>query len=194
MQTIPSIPQDADVVYVIFSAYINPNTSQNLIAAMSQCVARRVKRVDLLLSTPGGSVSNGINLYNVLRAMPFDLTVHNVGNIDSIGNAIFLAGKRRYASPPSTFMFHGVGFDNPAGQRLEEKNLRESLNSILADQKRIGTIIAQHTSLSPEEIEGLFRESQTKDAEFAMSKGFISEIREANIPTGSSVVSLVFQV
>ena len=54
---------------------------------------------------------NGMNLYNVMRAMPFKLITHNVGNVDSIGNAIFLAGVARYACPHSTFMFHGVGFN-----------------------------------------------------------------------------------
>ena len=28
---------------------------------------------------------NGLNIYNVLRAMPINLATHNVGNIDSIG-------------------------------------------------------------------------------------------------------------
>ena len=85
---------------------------------------------------------NGINLYTVLKAMPFDLTTHNVGNVDSIGNAVFLAGTSRYAVPHSTFMFHGVGFNANAGQRLEEKFLRERLDGLLSDQKRIGAIIA----------------------------------------------------
>ena len=68
-----------------------------------------------MLSTPGGSVMNGLNLYNVLRGLPITLTTHNVGNVDSIGNAIFLAGQIRYACPHSTFMFHGVAFNFPQG-------------------------------------------------------------------------------
>jgi hypothetical protein len=55
---------------------------------------------------------HGMTVYNVLRGLPCDLTIHNIGNVDSIGNAIFLAGKHRYACKNSTFMFHGVGFDS----------------------------------------------------------------------------------
>lgn len=33
-----------------------------------------------------------------------------------------------------TFMFHGVGFDLNQAVRLEEKNLRETLDSLLSDQ------------------------------------------------------------
>jgi Clp protease len=128
---IPPHPQvPPQTVYVSFSAEIIPATTESLIATMSNLVNQRVPNVHLLLSTPGGSVMHGMNLYNVLRAMPFNLTSHNVGNVDSIGNAVFLAGTTRYACPHSTFMFHGVGFDVPAC-RLEEKTLRERLDGLL---------------------------------------------------------------
>jgi ATP-dependent protease ClpP protease subunit len=112
-------------IYVSFSAEINPNTTQSLIALLSQQINLGVQEIYLLLSTQGGDVMSGINLYNVLRSLPAKLTTHNVGNVDSIGNAIFLAGHERYASRHSTFMFHGVGFNVPTPTLFEEKSLRE---------------------------------------------------------------------
>src|ERR1700680_3114676 len=108
----PQLPPP--IVYVSFSAEIVPATTESLIAVMADCANKGVPHVYLMLSTPGGSVMHGLNLYNVLRAMPFKLTTHNVGNVDSIGNAIFLAGEERWACPQSTFMFHGVAFTPPA--------------------------------------------------------------------------------
>jgi ATP-dependent Clp protease protease subunit len=178
--------------YISFSAEINPNTTESLIAALANCANEGVEAVHLLLSTPGGSVMNGMNLYNVLRAMPFKLITHNVGNVDSIGNAVFLAGEERYASPHTTFMFHGVGFD-AVGERMEEKLLRERLDGVLADQKRIGDIIDERTNLEPEQIEALFREAQTKDATYAVSTGIVHEVKDVEIPAGSPVIALVFQ-
>jgi ATP-dependent protease ClpP protease subunit len=180
-------------VYVLFSAEINPSTTEALLATMAQCANQGVQEVQLILSTPGGSVMNGLNAYNVLRGLPFRLTTHNAGNVDSIGNAVFLAGETRYAAPHSTFMFHGVGFDIAAGFRLEEKLLRERLDSVLADQKRIGSIIQERTQLTTEQVEALFREAQTKDAAYAASTGIVHEIRDVDIPPGASIVSLVFQ-
>ena len=136
---------------------------------------------------------NGMNLYHVLRGMPFELITHNVGNVDSIGNVVFLAGKERYATPNATFMFHGVGFDIPPNKRLEEKDCRERLDGILSDQTRMGNIIAQHTNLSEGEIAELFKEAQTKDANFAIDKGIIGEIREVQIASGCPIISLVFK-
>jgi hypothetical protein len=88
----PRIAQGA-TIYVSFSAEINAHTTESLIAAMANCANARPAQVVLLLSTPGGVVMNGMNLYNVLRAMPFKLVTHNVGNVDSIGKAVFLAGE-----------------------------------------------------------------------------------------------------
>jgi ATP-dependent protease ClpP protease subunit len=180
-------------VYVSFSAEINANTTESLISVMANLVNQRAKEVQLLLSTPGGSVMHGLNLYNVLSGLPFELVTHNVGNVDSIGNAVFLAGSKRYATAHSTFMFHGVGFDVTGQVRLEEKNVREHLDGILSNQKRIGSIITERTSIAEEEVSALFREAQTKDAAFAIRSGIIHEIKDVQISVGGPVISLVFQ-
>ena len=189
-QTTQPTPQTA---YISFSAEIIPHTTEALIAAMTQCAQQGIPEVCLMISTPGGSVMNGLNLYNVMRAMPFRLTTHNVGNVDSIGNAVFLAGETRYACPHSSFMFHGVGFDIPGGARLEEKVLREHLNGIMADQKRIGTVLEERTQLTPEAIQALFLEATTKDAAYAAGVGIVHEVKDVHIPPGAPILTLVFQ-
>src|SRR5438067_7080644 len=99
------LPADLSTVYISFSAEISVQTTESLIATLANCANNpEVKEVHLLLSTPGGNVMQGMNLYNVMRAMPFRLVTHNVGNVDSIGNAIFLAGEQRFACPHTTFM------------------------------------------------------------------------------------------
>lgn len=187
------IPQGAPLVYVSFSAEINPTTTETLIGVMANCANSKVQTVYLLLSTGGGKVMEGVNLYNVLKGMPFELIIHNVGNVDSIGNVIFLAGNKRYATANATFTFHGVGFTANVNQRFEEKYLKERLEGILGDQKRMGDIISQRTSLSGKDIANLFSEAQTRDASYAVDKGIIHEIRDVQIPKGSPVISLVFK-
>lgn len=187
------IKQGAKLVYVSFSSDITPTSTETLIATMGNLANLQVQAVYLLLSTPGGNVSNGINLYNVLKGMPFELITHNVGSVNSIGNTIFLAGDKRYATANATFMFHGVGFNVTQNQRFEEKILRERLESILSDQQSIGSIIAQRTNLSEGEIASFFRGAQTKDVKFAIDKGIIHEVREVQIPKGCPIVSLIFK-
>lgn len=180
-------------VYVSFSSEITPQPTEALIATLANLANQRTTRVHLLLSTFGGSVKDGITLYNTLRAFPFELITHNVGCVNSIGNAVFLAGDRRYACPHSTFMFHGVGFDVNGAIRLEEKLLLEKLDALRADQKLIADVIADRTKLEAGAIARLFLEAQTKDADWAVGAGLIDEIRDVNIPDGHPVQSLVFQ-
>jgi hypothetical protein len=90
-------------------------------------------------------------------------------------------------------MFHGVGFNSQPGERLEQKNLQEKLHGLLADQKRIGSIIQERTRIPETEIEELFREARTKDATYALGNGIIHEVRDVAVPAGGPVISLVFQ-
>jgi ATP-dependent protease ClpP protease subunit len=145
------------------------------------------------MSSSGGVVMCGLSLYNTLRGFPIHLTTHNVGNMDSIGNTVFLAGETRYACPHSTFMFHGISFQTLAGQQFDDKALLERLGSIRADTERIGSIIKERTRLDESAISGLFSEGQTKDASFALTSGIVHEIREVQVPPGCPVVSLVFK-
>jgi ATP-dependent protease ClpP protease subunit len=187
------IPKNTELVYVSFSSDINPNTTEGLINAMVVCANALVQNVYLVMSTTGGSVIHGFNLYNVLKGMPFELSIHNAGSINSIGNVVFLAGTHRYATANATFMFHGVGFDAPPNQRLEEKFLREKLASITSDHNRIADTISKHTNLNKREIAKFFRETQTKDANFALNRGIIEEIRDVQLKRSCPIISLSFK-
>ena len=138
-------------------------------------------------------MQSGVALYNTLVAMPFNLTMHNIGSVNSVGNVIFLAGESRYATSKATFMYHGVGFDVKGPMRIEEKFLTERLDSILADQSRMGKIITERSSISDPEIASLFRAQTTVDSSWAKDNGVIEDIRDFNISPGSPVVNLVFQ-
>ena len=138
-------------------------------------------------------MTHGVTLYNTLRALPIELTTHNVGSVNSIGNVVFLAGNPRYASANSTFMFHGVGFDVKTPTRFEEKIVRERLDAILADQKKIASIISGRTKLKQSDVKRLFRQAVTRDPDYALSNGVIDEIREARIPEGTPFHQLVFK-
>jgi ATP-dependent protease ClpP protease subunit len=186
----PTVPPE---VYVSFSAEINPNTAESLIATMADIANQGVPKVTLCLSTPGGGVPKGVTIYNTLRAMPFTLVTHNVGNVDSIGNAVFLAGEQRLACPHSTFMFHGVASPVMAGEQLSRGALKERTDGVLADEKRIGAIIRERTKLRASDVEALFNETQTKDATYAVGAGIVHEIKDVQIPVGTPIFSLVFQ-
>jgi ATP-dependent protease ClpP protease subunit len=91
-------------IYIVFSAEIIPITTESLLALISQQVNLGVKEIHLLLTTLGGSVMHGLQLYHVLRGLPIKVITHNAGQVNSIGNAIFLAGSPRYACPHASYV------------------------------------------------------------------------------------------
>ena len=181
------------VVYISFNAPVNDFTMQNLIALSFDQIKQGATHLYYLMSTPGGTVREGIAAYHVIKALPVKTTMHNVGGVDSIGNALFLAGDRRKSCPHSTFKFHGVGFDITGIGRLEEAGVREKLASILSDQGKMGGIISDETSLNDSQIRNLFRKAATKDSAYALSNGLIHAVEDVIIPAGAAMLQLVFQ-
>ena len=163
------------IEYVLFARPINGENVSELVRKLNE-ISGRGQDIYLLLNSHGGNVAAGIHCYNMLRALPTRLVSHNVGNVDSIANAVFLAGDERYSTSSAVFMFHSVGFDFTAPVRLDYRQLRERLDSAVADHNRIGAIISDRSELPlPGAIE-LFDTQIVRTAEWALKKGIMSLI------------------
>lgn len=179
-------------VCVSFSAGIDPTTAPPLMGALSNAINNGHDEIHLFLSTQGGSVSDGITLYNFIRALPVPVIIYNVGSVNSIGNVIYQAGTRRVCSPMASFMFHGVGFDI-SNARLEMKELKERLDSLENDQSLILDIMEKHTSMDRNNIQKLFIEMEFLRAQEALQRGITDEVTDVHLPTGLPILQLVFQ-
>lgn len=180
------------MIYVNFTAEINPQTSEALMNFLADQINKGAKEIYILLSSTGGSTKDGVTLYNYIKSLPAKIVMHNIGIVDSIANVIFLAGEERYAVPNSSFLFHGVAFDSHQPERLDGKALKEKIKIIERDQKIISEIIAERTKISVQEVKSMFLEAQTKTPGEAKEINLIQEIKEAKVPEGIQVFSFVF--
>lgn len=178
-------------LYVSFISEVNPTTAQVLVASVAQNMGN-FDELHLLLSTPGGTVRDGIAAYNALMALPLKITTYNIGQVNSIGNVLYLAGSQRFANKTSSFMFHGVGFDI-ANQRFEEKQLIERLDNLRNDQKLIADILRKRSKITARKADDLFLKAAFVLPEEARRLGVVHEIRDVNVPKGATFVQLVFQ-
>lgn len=96
--------------------------------------------IELYINSPGGSVSAGLAMYDVMQMVKCDVATICVGLAASMG-AVLLAGGttgKRYALPNARIMIHAVsggyeGTVQDAEIRLREMvRMHESLNQILA--------------------------------------------------------------
>ncbi len=146
-----------------------------------------------MIASPGGDVDSGFVLYNYLQALQggMQVTMHNIGNIDSIANVIFLSGERRVASPNASFHFHGVAM-NVTGA-MNRNALKETLSRCEGMERRIMKTIHTRTKLSIETLEGLFSQGEGKDVGFAEEHGIIEEVKPPSIPAGAVHLQMNFQ-
>jgi ATP-dependent protease ClpP protease subunit len=172
---------------VIFSSNIDVQKANEFIQLLAHLQQQGAKKLTLAMNSGGGHVQSGILLYNALRSMPFEITTHNLGNVDSIANVVFLSGARRYACSAATFMFHGVGFDVTGNQRFEQQALESLLDTVISDQQRMSKIIADRTGLSADTCMELFKEQKTRDAIWAKDKAVIHDVRDFSYPAAGNV-------
>ncbi len=181
------------VAYISYYDAINEQKAKSLMEACANVIAQtKPGQLYFLFSSTGGSVDAGITIYNYLRALPMPLVMHNIGSIDSIANVIFLAADERYATPNSSFLFHGIQWGFAQGAQLTWAQLQETVSRFKNDEARMSGIITQRTSITNDELNQLYRQGETKDLAFAQQKGVIQDIREAKVAPGSPFVSLNF--
>ncbi|MGH2902503.1 MAG: ATP-dependent Clp protease proteolytic subunit [Solirubrobacteraceae bacterium] len=190
METIPAEARET------FSEEIWPETSEALVRSITYYANCGIERVVLDLSSPGGEVASGIELYKTLSMMPIELVTRNTGEVSSMGNAVFLAGDIRLAFPDTTFLLHPIKIEVAGGRVLDldhlgverakleraggpSSDLRElDLGHIRLerDEREMRTIIEERTNMSGAEIRKLVREAVPIDALSARSMGIVHEI------------------
>lgn len=181
----------SETVYVTFHDNINSQSANRIITTCTQIIQQFTpKTLYFVFSSGGGSVDSGVAVYNYLRGLPCKVVMHNVGSIDSIANAIFLAGTERYSAPNAAFLLHGVSWGFGQGANLSYAQMKETLSRFDAAEQLFAGIMEERTSFTSKEVRKLFRQGQSKDPSYALSKGIIHEIRNLDIIPGCQVISI----
>jgi ATP-dependent Clp protease protease subunit len=178
-------------VYLSFHQGIDPQSVNRFMTLCTQILQQyQPQKLYILFSSGGGSVDSGVTLYNFLRGLSCEIVTHNIGSIDSIANAIFLAGKDRYATPNSAFLFHGVTWGFAQGANLTYPQMQETLSRFDAAEQLFAGILVDRTKFQAEEVRELFRQGESRDPSFAKSKGVIHDIKDVSIEPGAPVFSV----
>jgi ATP-dependent Clp protease protease subunit len=172
--------------FLIFTAPIDQMTSAKLTGAITDVINDpEISEAYIGFASGGGGVNEGVALHHFIKSCPKPVTMHALGNVDSIALTIFLAGARRYATDGTRFTFHTIGLGLPPGQRLDAPFLREKLAALHADQERLSGIWRTQVKVEDTEMTALFEHEYMHDCYWALQRGFIHEIRDFIIPIGS---------
>jgi ATP-dependent Clp protease, protease subunit len=144
------------------------------------------KNLKILISSSGGAVEEGFSLYNFLRALPVNLTIHCVGSVDSIAMVVFLASDQRFCCPNSTFTFHDFTWTFGANEALSRLLIRERLEILDNGVVRSKELLKEHAFFTDADFKALqlFEKQAIYNAGFAKERGIVQEIKEASVLTG----------
>jgi ATP-dependent protease ClpP protease subunit len=175
--------------YIAFFGDVHATQSAKLRAALTDA-ANAGDEINLLISSNGGNVTEGLNIATFMRSLPVQITTHNVGQTDSIANVIFAAGARRLANTNASFLFHGVSMHYEKADFIESQ-LEEQYKIVKRLRENIATVFAAYTGISVIDAEALMISGATiLNAQDALTKTIIHEVRDAAIPPNSRIVAI----
>ena len=173
-----------------FLAPVNNQTADQLFKAIDIKVQQGMRRLHLLISSPGGSVFHGLSLYNYLKGIPIEVYTYNFGSVDSIGVVIYCAGKKRFTVPHARFLIHGVKFNINGSASIDEKQMEEYLKGLQIDQRNIAKVIADNTNRTIADIEKDMHDRTTLNPDEAIAYGLTHEIKSELIKPNIEMLTI----
>ena len=130
--------------------------------------------IQLLLSTYGGEVYDGLSLYDAIKNSKTCVDITCFGKIMSMGVIILLASKNRKAYRNTTFMIHEIS----SGAIGKLADLEESVDEAKRLNKVLFDILEKETRITKAQLEEIYNKKQDwfLTAEEALKLGIITEI------------------
>jgi ATP-dependent protease ClpP protease subunit len=180
----------AEPLVIKFYSPVNEASIGRLLKAVDEKLANGVEQFTILISTSGGSVFHGLTGCNYLKGIPAEVTTHNIGSVDSIGVALYCAGKRRLCVPQARFLMHPVSMTFREGASYEEPKLLEMVKSLRVDMDNCASVVAANTNRTKKQVLRAMLDRTTLHPEAALEWGLAHEIRQQLFEDGSEVISI----
>ncbi len=170
-------------VAIQFISDIDQLSTNVLLATVMEEVNEGADEIILMISTPGGSVSDGIAAYNSIRSLSkVNVIVYNLADVSSIGNVIYQAGDQRIAAENSNFMLHGVRV--PLNGSLNLVELEDRRTNLQNSQESIIKVLEQRSHYSAQQLNDMFLREQHISADKALDCGLTDKVADISLPSG----------
>src|SRR5690554_314518 len=109
------------------------------------------KDIQLYINSPGGSVTDGMAIYDTMRFLSCEIKTYCMGQAASMATVLVAAGTpgKRYALPHSRLMIHQPS----GGASGQTADISIAAREILRWRAELNGILSEHTGQSVEKIE-----------------------------------------
>ena len=154
------------------------DTMANLIVAQLLYLESENSEADisLYINSPGGSVTDGLAIYDTMNFLQCDIVTYCVGQAASMATLLLAAGTKgkRYALPNSRVMMH----QPTGGATGQTSDISIAAKEILRWRARMNELISSHTNKTPEEIANDSDRDFYLTAEDALAYGIVDKVIE----------------
>lgn len=106
--------------------------------------AAKISDLRLNIQSLGGSVSGAVAIYNYLKALPFPVQTHNLGEVTSAAILVYLGGTARTAEYHSKFTIHPIQFSLNGNYSYYQ--IREIADTLDADIRLYASVVNEETN------------------------------------------------
>ena len=127
----------------------------------------------MFINSPGGSVTGGLALYDVMKGIACPVRTVCLGTAASMAAVLFASGDQREILPHGKVMIHDPLIGRTGGSALQ---LMETSKSLMATREHLASILSEHTGHSLEEIYEKTARDTYFDAEEAVAFGLADRV------------------
>ncbi|MFU8848660.1 MAG: ATP-dependent Clp protease proteolytic subunit [Opitutales bacterium] len=135
------------------------------------------KDISLYINSPGGSVTDGMAIYDTMNFLQCDVVTYCVGQAASMATLLLAAGTKgkRYALPNSRVMMH----QPMGGATGQTSDISIAAREIVRWRERMNELIAKHTNKTAEEIAADSDRDFYLTAQDALEYGIVDKVIES---------------
>ena len=132
------------------------------------------KDICLYINSPGGSVSDGLAIYDTMNFIKCDVATYCIGMAASMGAFLLSSGAKgkRFALPNSEIMIH----QPLGGARGQASDIKIHAEQILKTRDKLNEILAANTGRSIEEIARDTERDNFMTADEACAYGLVDQV------------------
>ncbi|MGJ8652342.1 MAG: ATP-dependent Clp protease proteolytic subunit [Opitutaceae bacterium] len=135
------------------------------------------KDISLYINSPGGSVTDGLAIYDTMNFLQCDVVTYCVGQAASMATLLLAAGTKgkRYALPNSRVMMH----QPTGGATGQTSDISIAAKEILRWREQMNKLMSNHTNKTAEEISSDTDRDFYLTAQDALEYGIVDKVIES---------------
>lgn len=163
---------------ILLGSAVDDNVANSIIAQMLFLeMENPEKDISIYINSPGGSVSAGLAIYDIMQFVKCDVSTVCLGMAASMGAFLLAAGAKgkRYTLPNARIMIHQPLIMG-GGIQGQVSDIEITAKELIRTKSRMNEILAKHTGQSVEVLEKATDRDNYLLAEEAKKFGLVDEV------------------